>query len=116
MPYLRQHLLSTVLSDDPATGGAAKCIETLDSYGLSRDDFMENMRELQFISPEKRSGPTDLKDKYETIDTKTKTAFTRLYNAGSHGSQALVAAQAVSGKGKKGKAGSTKGRGDKSVH
>ena len=37
---------------------AAKCIEILDQYGLTRDDFLENLRELQFISPDARPGAT----------------------------------------------------------
>jgi hypothetical protein len=41
-------------------------------------------------------------DRYEKLDTKLKTALTRVYNQGSHSSQALVAQQAA--KGKKGKA------------
>ena len=101
IPYMRTRLLNTVINQE---NGAEQAIAMLNSYGLSRDDFMENMRELQFLTSKKgeseRPGPLVHKDGYEAIDTKTKTAFTRLYNAGSHVSQALVSNQAVT-KGKK---------------
>ena len=126
IPYLRSRLLSELMAgasgsgaakgkaaaddDDEAEGAggsapaaASKCIELLDAYGLSRDDFMENMKSLQFVSPEPRPGPLDLKDKYEALESKSKAAFTRLYNAKAHTSQALVAEQAIStGKKRKG--------------
>jgi replication factor C subunit 1 len=105
VPYLRRRLLTELSAageeGSSGGGGAQKCIALLDSYGLSRDDFMENLRELQFISPEPRPGSMDLKDAYEGLDSKVKAAFTRLYNTTVHASQALVAAQAMSGKSRK---------------
>jgi replication factor C subunit 1 len=101
VPYLRKRLLTELAGDEGAGGGAQKCIALLDSYGLSRDDFMENLRELQFISPEPRPGAMDLKDAFEGLDSKVKAAFTRMYNTTTHSSQALVAAQAMSGRSRK---------------
>ena len=90
---------------DKDGGGAAKCIEFLDQYGLSRDDFLENLRELQFVAPDARpGGALDLRDQYEALESKSKAAFTRMYNAGSHTSQALVSQQAAT-TGKKRRAG-----------
>jgi len=123
VPYMRSRLLAELIGataagpapwddaeDESAggsgAGGAAKCIALLDAYGLSRDDFMENLKDLQFIAPDARpGGPLDLRDQYEALETKSKTAFTRLYNSSSHTSQALVSQQAVTA-GKKRKASS----------
>lgn len=101
VPYLRHRLLAEFTSGSGDGSGAQKCIDMLDSYGLSRDDFMDNLKELQFISPEPRPGPMDLRDNYDGLESKAKAAFTRLYNSSSHTSQALVSQQAVTGKSRK---------------
>lgn len=63
-------------------------IQILDEYGLSRDDFMETMKDLQF----KVEKDAVLSDQFEQIDSKVKSALTRTYNTGEHHSQALVSA------------------------
>mmetsp|Transcript_18852 Transcript_18852/g.31803 ORF Transcript_18852/g.31803 Transcript_18852/m.31803 type:complete len:196 (-) Transcript_18852:187-774(-) len=81
-----------------AAGTPADVVELLDAYGLTREDFMENMKELQLCL----EGDKELKDLYDSIDTKTKTALTKAYNSASHTSQVLVgeilASKAAGGK------------------
>jgi len=104
VPYLRQALLQRVgqvqatAATAAAAGTPADVVELLDAYGLTREDFMENMKELQLCL----EGDKELKDLYDSIDTKTKTALTKAYNSASHTSQVLVgeilASKAAGGK------------------
>jgi replication factor C subunit 1 len=86
VPYLRSHLLHPLTTK--GSEGADEVMEVLDSYGFSRDDFMETMKEMQFTV----AGDKDLllSDQYEKLDSKVKAAFTRVYNSNNHSSQALV--------------------------
>ena len=70
----------------------------LDEYGFSKDDFMETMKDLQFIMDKEKDKDRVLSDKYEGIDSKLKAALTRLYNSTEHTNPALVAALAYSKK------------------
>ena len=102
VPYLRAHLLQPLREEGQEA--IQKVIQILDEYGLSKDDFMESMKDLQFISANTEKDPktgklTDkihLPDNYGPfLDTKLKTSLTRTYNQGEHRSQALVALQAA---------------------
>lgn len=78
VPVLRGMLLHSLLTNE--ADGVNEAIQLLDAYGLSKDDFMENMKELQI-------GPSTA---YDKIDSKTKAALTREFNKTAHKSQALV--------------------------
>ena len=95
-PYLKSLLLDP-LSRNGKDGIPETCA-LLDSYGLSKDDFTENLRELQFLLDKDKV----LVDRISALDPQTKAALTRAYNAAGHTAQALVAEQVV-GK-KRGKA------------
>lgn len=97
VPYLRSKLLKTLVQDNETGGGVEEAINMLDAYGLNRDDFMETFKEMQFVLEK----DAVLRDNYDVVDTKSKTAFTRLYNSGEHRSQALVSAAGVDVKKKK---------------
>lgn len=101
--FLRGRLLDTVLSrSGDSTEAVKRTIDLLDIYGLSKDDFMENLRELGFASKDKKPGDKSVTpDRYEHMDTKLKSALTRLYNTSEHKSQGLQ--QAISGGRKKAK-------------
>lgn len=102
VPYLRNRLLDIFSSSDiEANEAVSQIIQILDYYGLSRDDFMETFKELQFIKEKDER----FADRYEKIDSKLKAQLTRTYNSMEHTSQALVAAQVV---GKKKGSGRTK--------
>jgi hypothetical protein len=47
IPYIRGALLAPLKSR--GSEGVAELIETLDLYGLSKDDLMETLHDLQFI-------------------------------------------------------------------
>jgi predicted RecB family endonuclease len=105
----------------------------LDEYGLSRDDLMETMKEMQFLVdndkvrtsrlhlyPSLLSHPLflsisvsrslclqNLFDRYTTLDTKLKTAFTKKYNSMSHQSQALIEEYQASKRRARGKVGAS---------
>ncbi len=66
-------------------------MDVLDSYGLDRDDFMETFHDMQFLV----TGDAALTDRYELINSKVKTALTKLYNSREHRSQALVDEQQI---------------------
>ena len=87
IPYLRTRLL-TILNSESGTA-IEDVIQILDSYGLNRDDFMETLKDLQFI----RVDDSILRDGYEKIDSKLKASLTRAYNIGEHHSQALISGQ-----------------------
>ena len=89
MPYVREALLSLLLqqgagsslttsdSEGGSTGDAiAQVIDMLDAYGLSKEDFMETLKEMQFVV----EGDKLFKDRYDAIETKVKTALTKAYN------------------------------------
>lgn len=56
VPYLRNRLLQPLLSRNKE--GCDETIQLLDEYGLTKDDFTESMREMQFIL-EKASTPAE---------------------------------------------------------
>ncbi|KAH8047985.1 DNA clamp loader protein [Aureococcus anophagefferens] len=66
---------------DDGAAGVAETIARLDEYGLSKDDLFETLPDLQ-LGGAKVPG-------LDALDTKAKTHFTKTYNAGTHGSQAL---------------------------
>lgn len=90
--------------------GVSEVIDILDSYGLSREDLMETMQQLQFVV----SSEAQLQDHFAFLvsqcvysctivcrnviinellqDSKLKAAFTREYNSRAHVSQGLVEA------------------------
>ena len=76
VPYLRDHLLQMFSAGESASSIDA-VIACLDHYGLSKDDFMETLKELQIV----RDGDPTLKDRFESLDSKLKAALTRAYNA-----------------------------------
>lgn len=92
VPYLRSHLLNLLAKS--GADGAEEVVNMLDAYGLSKEDFSESLKELQLVSEK----DPQLKDRYEELDSKVKTALTKLYNAMDHRSQALVSSQGVSKK------------------
>ena len=89
IPYLREILLHVLLTKED---GVDQAIEIFDAVGISKDDFSESLRELQFSAEDKKLQAA-LTDRYEKMDTKLKTALTKAYNSGTHRSQALVAMQ-----------------------
>jgi hypothetical protein len=96
VPYLRSHLLDQFIHAEADSSPAAavnQVIATLDSYGLSRDDLMESMKELQFIHKDAKDDR--FIDRYDKIDSKLKAQLTRAYNSMEHTSQALIASQIV---------------------
>lgn len=48
----------------------------LDHYGLSKEDFSDSMKDLQFVIEK----DAVLKDHFDSVDSKVKAALTRLYN------------------------------------
>lgn len=54
MPYLRTALLGLLRGGggegDSGGEGVSRVIEVLDAYGLSKDDFTETLREMQFTA------------------------------------------------------------------
>jgi hypothetical protein len=88
VPYLRAHLLQPLLKR--GSDGAEEVVKMLDAYGLSKDDFMETMKDLQFVVEK----DPNFTDQFAHLDAKVKAALTRLYNTTSHRSQALVDEQA----------------------
>jgi replication factor C subunit 1 len=91
-PYLRNIIVQPLLVK--GADAVEETCDLLDAYGLSKDDFSENIRELQFLIEGK------LPDHITNIDSKVKAALTRAYNAREHKSQALVDEQEIV-KGKK---------------
>ncbi|KAL9189837.1 hypothetical protein ACHAXT_009512 [Thalassiosira profunda] len=84
LPMVRQQFQQLLFAE----GGAKvpEAIALMDEYGLDRDDVFENLDEFVFNSPSKEK-------KFGDLDSKSKAAFTRAYNAMAHTSQALVAEQ-----------------------
>lgn len=56
VPYLRNRLLHPLL--DKNKDGCDETIQLLDEYGLTKEDFIESMREMQFIL-EKANNPAE---------------------------------------------------------
>ena len=98
VPFLREQLLQPLLRG--GAEGATSVVTLLDAYGLSREDFIESMKELQFVSRDGGQAETALKDRFGAIESGTKAALTRAYNTSGHNSQALVHEQGA-GKGSK---------------
>ena len=91
-PYLRSFLLAPLL--EKGTEGIAEVIQLLDDYGLSKEDFSESLKDLSIALPSKEKKV----DPFEALHANVKSALTRQYNAGTHRSQALVAAEGASKK------------------
>jgi replication factor C subunit 1 len=90
IPYLREILLQILLTSE---SGIETVIELFDSLGISKDDFSESLKDLQFTLDDFKSSkgvPNALTNRYELMDTKLKSALTRAYNSIEHKSQALV--------------------------
>jgi hypothetical protein len=49
IPYLRHSLLGQLRQVQAGAAEVAEVVATLDAYGLTRDDFMENMKDLQMV-------------------------------------------------------------------
>ena len=96
IPFVRNRILDIIHLK--GSEGAQDVINMLDAYGLSKEDFSESLKDLQMIVKDDKI----LRDRYEDLDSKMKTALTKLYNAQEHKSQALVAGQGMSKKAKKG--------------
>lgn len=79
---LRERILSLLVKGDEDC--SMRAISFMDEYGLDRDDVLERLDEFVMDSKAKR---------FSDLDSKQKASFTRLYNAGAHQSQALVAQQ-----------------------
>lgn len=86
LPVLRERFLS--LLSDPSNDGTQQAIDLMDEYGLDRDDLFDKLDEFSMDAKA---------DAFSKLDSKTKAAFTRLYNQGVHKSQALVAEQGGAG-------------------
>ena len=86
LPLLHARFLALLTSDGPEP--VQEAIELMDEYGLDRDDIFEKLDEFNIDTSGKES-----KGSFQKIDSKKKATFTRLYNQGSHRSQALVAEQ-----------------------
>ncbi|CAN0486120.1 unnamed protein product, partial [Laminaria digitata] len=98
------HFLKTVLTKplrDEGAEGAPACVALLEEYGLSRDDLFEILPEFQLSSKGMKKPPPDV---FACLDSKTKSAVTRCYNAMSHKSQALAEALQAPKRAKKRKA------------
>jgi replication factor C subunit 1 len=94
LPLMKARFLSLLSSD--GQDGIQEAIELMDDYGLDRDDIFEKLDEFNIEASGKEA-----KGSFQKIDSKKKATFTRLYNQGSHRSQALVAAQGATKKSKR---------------
>ncbi len=81
-PLLR-HVSAPLLGGD-----ASGTIERLDAYGLSRDDLMETLPDLELHDKDKPKP-------FASLDAKAKSAFTRAYNSVGHSAQGLQPASMV---------------------
>ncbi|KAG1706715.1 hypothetical protein DVH05_027569 [Phytophthora capsici] len=79
VPYMKEILLKKLLSGDD---NISEVIELLDECEITREDLTESMESFKFPGIKRHS--------YSELDTKAKTAFTRMYNKASHKSQAVV--------------------------
>ena len=97
LPVLRDRFLTLLTNEETHGGSVSDAIGLMDEYGLDRDDIFEKLDEFKLDSSNRT---------FAKMDSKTKAAFTRTYNAGTHRSQALVAEQGAGKKSKRGAAGS----------
>ncbi|KAG3109906.1 hypothetical protein PI124_g10917 [Phytophthora idaei] len=81
VPYMKEILLKKLLLGED---NIHEVIELLDECEISREDLTESMESFKFPGVKRHS--------YSELDTKAKTAFTRMYNKVSHKSQAVVEA------------------------
>lgn len=49
VPYLRQSLLHKLQSVQGGSAEVQDVIDSLDAYGLTKEDLMENLKELQMV-------------------------------------------------------------------
>jgi hypothetical protein len=49
VPYLRQSLLHSLQRAQAGEAEVGEVVAALDAYGLTKEDFAENMKELQFV-------------------------------------------------------------------
>jgi len=77
-PLLR-HVAAPLLAGDPPG-----TIARLDAYGLSRDDLLETLPDLELVDKDKPRPKL-----FAALDIKAKAAFTRAYNAVGHSAQGL---------------------------
>ncbi|CAM9762324.1 unnamed protein product [Discosporangium mesarthrocarpum] len=99
VPFLKAALARPLVNN--GVDGVEECVALLEEYGLSRDDLFEVLPELQLhVKAGVRATPADM---FGLIDSKTKTALTRSYNAKTHKSQALVETMQAPRKAKKAK-------------
>jgi hypothetical protein len=49
VPYLRQSLLHSLQRAQAGDAEVGEVVAALDAYGLTKEDFAENMKELQFV-------------------------------------------------------------------
>ena len=80
LPVLQSALYPPLKGPGGGTN-VSSVMEFVDAYGLSREDVWETVPEFGF--------GTEVKQLLNGIESKTKSAFTRQYNKGSHRSQAL---------------------------
>lgn len=79
IPFMKEILLTKLLAGDEHV---QEVIDLLDSCEISREDLTESMESFKLPGIKRHS--------YSELDTKAKTAFTRLYNKASHKSQGVV--------------------------
>ncbi|KAL7580967.1 hypothetical protein ACA910_005781 [Epithemia clementina (nom. ined.)] len=96
LPTLRGRFVSLLTSS--SSNGVESAIQLMDEYGLDRDDVLEKMDEFRIDPKEKAFA--------QLLDSKKRAAFTRIYNTGTHKSQALVAEQGKAAGGKRKASGS----------
>jgi replication factor C subunit 1 len=82
LPILRERILGLLKKGDKDS--VAEAIGLMDDYGLSKEDVSEKI-EVFIVGKKPES--------YDELDSTSKAAFTREYNAGRHMQQALVQEQ-----------------------
>lgn len=99
-PYLRTQLLQPLLAQGKE--GVEQVLARLQHYGLTREDMMETLREMQFKGLDPAAA-----DPFDRVDTATKTALTKAYNSSAHMSQTAVPELGSVKKGKRAAAGAS---------
>ncbi|GLE00134.1 hypothetical protein PINS_up008861 [Pythium insidiosum] len=92
VPYMKEILLTKLLEGEDRI---QEVVDFLDACEISRDDLTESMESFKLPEVKRLS--------YAQLDTKAKSAFTRLYNKASHKSQAVVEKELLSTTVKKGR-------------
>ncbi|KAJ0401845.1 hypothetical protein ATCC90586_008564 [Pythium insidiosum] len=92
VPYMKEILLTKLLEGEERI---EEVVEFLDACEISREDLTESMESFKLPEVKRLS--------YAQLDTKAKSAFTRLYNKASHKSQAVVEKELLSTTVKKGR-------------